>query len=110
MAAREPNTRSSLDGFVTSDLTAALPGATVGIDGLTGGLHRQTATNSSGYYLLDDVPPGGYSVWAEVRGYGCIIYPHVAVFRGQRTRQDFHFVRGKRLPKGCQPVEKITDP
>ena len=106
--AREPSARSSIDGMVTSDLATVLPGATVGLSSLTGAIHRETVTNLSGYYLLDDLPAGGYTLWAEARGYGCILYPHVAVFRGQRIRQDFHFVRTKRLPKNCEPVEQKT--
>ena len=108
LMARQPSSRASIDGFVTSDFVMALPGATIGIDSVTGSFHRQTTTDPSGYYLLDDLQQGAYSLWAEVKGYGCILYPQVAVFRGQHTRQDFHFVRPKRPPEGCRPVEKRT--
>ena len=100
--ARQPNSRASIDGFVTGDLVTALPGATVGIGSVTGSFHRQTTTDPSGYYSLDELQQGAYSLWAEVKGYGCILYPQVAVFRGQHTRQDFRFVRPKRPPESCQ--------
>jgi len=104
----EAGDRSAVDGFVTRDMAAAVSGATIGIDSRTGDFHRQTTTNMSGYYSMDDLEPGGYSVWAEIKGYGCIIYPHVALFPGERTHQDFHFVRAKRSPGNCEPIQKTV--
>ena len=99
--------RAGIEGFVTSDtLAAAVYGATVGIDSRAGSFHRQTTTNTSGYFLMDDLQPGGYSLWAEIKGYGCIIYPHVALFSGEPAYQGFHFVRTKRNPGNCEPVQK----
>jgi hypothetical protein len=46
-----------IEGFVTSDLASIIPDARVGIDSLTRGFHRETSTNNSGYYLLDDLTP-----------------------------------------------------
>lgn len=105
-AAAPPEQHTLVEGFVTSEVAANVPGATVGVDSLTRGFHRQTATDFSGYYLIDNLKPGSYSVWAEVKGFGCIIYPHVAVFAGQRVREDFHFVHAKKYPGNCEPVEK----
>lgn len=96
---------SGVDGFVTSNIQAVIAGAPVGVDSLANGLHRETVTDSSGYYLIDNLRPGAYSVWAEFKGYGCIIYPHVPVIEGQRRRQNFHFVRAKRFPQNCLPLE-----
>ena len=36
VGASEPGDRSGIDGFVTGDIAAAVPGATVGIDSRTG--------------------------------------------------------------------------
>ena len=99
---------SGIEGFVTSDIASVIPNATIGVDSVTRGFHRQTVTNTSEYYLADELNPGAYSVWAEVKGLGCIIYPHVAVFPGTRVRQDFYFVRAKRYPRSCEPVQKKT--
>ena len=100
---------SSIDGLVTSDIAGTIPNARIGVDKVTGGFHRETTTNSSGYYLVDDLSPGAYSVWAEVRGLGCIIYPHLAVPPGERIHQNFHFVRAKRYPGNCEPVQKRSE-
>jgi Carboxypeptidase regulatory-like domain len=104
----ESSDRSGIDGFVTRDMAAAVSGATIGIDRQTGGFHRQTKTNASGYCSIDDLEPGRYSFWGEIKGYGCIIYPHVALFPGERARQDFHFVRAKRSPGSCEPTQKTA--
>jgi Carboxypeptidase regulatory-like domain len=106
IAPARQNQPAGIEGFVTSDLAARIPNATIGVDSLTRGFHRQTATNTSGYYLVNELNPGAYSVWADVNGLGCIIYPHVTVFPGQRVRQDFHFVRAKRYPGACEPLQK----
>jgi len=106
IAGSQTNEPAAIEGFVTSDIAAVIPGAKIGVDSLTRGFHRETATNNSGYYLVNDLNPGSYSVWAEVSGLGCIIYPHVALFPGQRLRQDFLFARAKRYPGNCEPLEK----
>ncbi len=100
----QPVTRSGIDGFVTMDVTAAATGASIGVDSMTKGGHFRATTSNSGYYLVDDIEPGAYSVWAEVKGIGCIIYPNVAVYRGQRTRRDFNFVHASRDKGNCQPA------
>jgi hypothetical protein len=101
----QPHDRSGIEGFVTSDVGAAIPNATVGVDSLTKGLHRESVTNTSGYYLVNELDPGAYSVRVEVKGLGCIVYPHVAVLPGHRVRQNFHFARAKRYPGNCEPAE-----
>lgn len=100
---QEQQQSSAIEGFVTSDIAAVVPGATIRLDSITRGYHRDTQTNSSGYYMLDEVQPGAYSLCAEVRGLGCIIYPHVALSPRQHLHQDFVFVRAKRYPEGCEP-------
>lgn len=106
LAARQPAENTVIEGFVTSDIVAAVPGASVGVDSLARGFHRQITTDTSGYYSFDHLEPGAYSIWAEIKGVGCIIYPHVAVYRGQRVREDFHFAQAKKYPGNCEPVEK----
>jgi Carboxypeptidase regulatory-like domain len=68
------------------------------------GVFWETTTNSSGYYLLGDVRPGKYTMWAEMNGHGCIVIPRVLVKDGQRARQDFHFSKGETYP-GCESVK-----
>jgi len=107
LLAAQTGDRSSIDGFVTRDM-AAVSGATIGIDKKNEGFHLQTTTNKSGYYSIEDLDPGGYSVWAEIKGYGCIIHPHVPLFPGKHAHQTFHFARAKRNPGNCEPIQKTV--
>lgn len=89
------NKSSTVDGFVTLNATVPLAGVTIGIDSRAWGIHLESTTNASGYYLFQDVRPGAYAMWADAKGYGCILIPHVAVNYDAHVRQDFNFVRGK---------------
>ena len=102
----QPDRASGIEGFVTADVTASIPNARIGVDSVSKGLHRETVTDVSGYYLVVELSPGAYSVWAEVPGLGCILYPRVIVFPGQIVRQDFHFVRTKRHANTCESIPK----
>jgi len=106
MQAQQQHPATRVEGFVSSDLAGAIPGAAIRLDSITSGYHRDTLTNSSGYYSIDELQPGSYSLCAEVRSYGCIIYPRVVIQPGERVRQDFIFVRAKRKPGVCEPTDK----
>jgi hypothetical protein len=90
-----------IEGFVTSDAVAAVPGARVGIDSVTKGLHRESSTNINGHYSFEELPPGAYSIWAEIKDLGCLVYPHISLFPGRRVRQDFHFAKANRNSNSC---------
>ena len=104
----EPVDPSGVDGFVKGDIGTALSTARIGIDSLSRVVHRETSTNSSGYYLIDNLESGGYSLWVEVSGHGCIYYPHITIFPGQRLHQDFEFTRTKKFPSSCEQPKKKT--
>lgn len=55
--------------------------------------------------MFEEMRPGAYSVWADAKGYGCILIPHFVVHYGERVRQDFNFIGGKAYG-GCESVEK----
>ena len=105
LLASDQRKTSGLEGFVKLYAIKPVPGAAIGVDSLTRGTHLRGTTNASGYYSFDDVRPGTYSVSAEAKGYGCIIYPHVVVQYGERLRQDFNFMTAKAL-SDCGTVEK----
>lgn len=96
---------SSIEGGVTLNTTIHLAGATISVDSLARGVHIQRETDGSGYYLFEEIQPGAYSMWADAKGYGCILIPRVAVHYDERVRQDFNFVRGKTY-KSCEGVDK----
>jgi hypothetical protein len=100
----DPHQSSSIEGFATLNATTHLTDVTIGVDSLAKGTHLQRNTNTSGYYLFEEGEPGAYSMWAEAKGYGCILIPRVAVHYGERVHQNFNFVRG--APGSCEPVEE----
>jgi hypothetical protein len=59
----------SLLGTITDSSGAAVPNAKVTITDTNTGINRTTTTNESGNYNFSDVPPGTYSVAAEVTGF-----------------------------------------
>jgi hypothetical protein len=99
----QPQAECEIQGFVTGDPGGNIANAVIGVDNLSRQIHRQTVTDSSGHYVIANLEPGGYSAWAEVKGYGCIIYPNVSLFSGDRVRQDFHFVRPEHIKNNCAP-------
>lgn len=96
---------ASVQGFVALNAVASLPGVTIGLDNLGHGTHFEATTDGSGYYQFPEVTPGAYSIFADAKGYGCILIPHLAVHYGEQVRQDFNFVRG-RAYDGCDVENK----
>jgi len=58
-----------ISGFVRDAQQAALPGATVTVTNQATGTKRSTVTNSTGFYVLPDIPVGVYTVGAELSGF-----------------------------------------
>jgi len=73
----------SLRGYITDDTGAALPGVTVtaASDVLIGGT-RTAVTDSTGYYRLINLPPGNYSVSAELPSFATYLREGILVRAG----------------------------
>lgn len=107
--ARDLHKGSSIEGFVTLNATTFLSGVAIGVDGLGGSEHIESKSDGSGHYLFEEIRPGAYSMWADAKGYGCILIPRVAVHYEERVRQDFNFIRG-RAYGGCEATKKRSKP
>ncbi len=59
----------AINGLVTDDTGGALPGVTVTARNAATGESRTVVTNASGRYQLTALPPGRYSVTAELAGF-----------------------------------------
>jgi hypothetical protein len=103
-----PDKISCVEGNVTLNSLTPLSGVTIGVDSTTRDIHLQRTTNSAGYFLFEQIRPGPYTIWADAKGYGCILIPRLIVPRGERVRQDFNFIRGG-LYGACEPL-KSTKP
>ena len=58
-----------ISGFVRDAQQGALPGATVTIANDATGHKRSTVTNSTGFYVLPDLPVGTYAMTVELSGF-----------------------------------------
>ncbi len=69
----------SLDGYVTDQSHAALPGATVTARNLGTGEARSATTNATGFYRLLSLPTGSYEVRFELAGFKSVRRAGVSV-------------------------------
>lgn len=60
---------TSLSGTVRDSSGAVVPGANVSVRNEATSLERRTTTNTSGYYVATNLPPGTYTVTVEATGF-----------------------------------------
>jgi hypothetical protein len=89
---------SGVQGVVTLG-GAAFPAVEVEASSSSLGQFWETSTSGSGQYVFDKLPPGRYTVWAEVTGHGCIVKSGVVVKDGSRSIQNFRFSKNKTYPR-----------
>jgi putative OmpL-like beta-barrel porin-2/carboxypeptidase family protein len=75
-------------GMVTNPVGVAVAHATVTAVKADGGAIRATLSGSDGVYSFADLPPGAWSVTAEVEGAPSVTAPSLAVVSGKATRHD----------------------
>lgn len=81
-------TSGSINGRVVDPTGAVLPGATVTVRSQETGLRRDVATDPDGTYSVPLLPPGKYSVRAELVGLGKAVMTDVEVLLGNSTKVD----------------------
>jgi len=81
-------TTGSISGKITDGSGAALPGVTVTATNTDTGLTRNAITETAGDYSLALLPPGRYSVTADLAGLGNASNPRVTVLLGTTTKTD----------------------
>src|SRR5215813_1327591 len=62
-------TEGSILGTVTDPSGSVVPGARIQLTGVETGLVRKTVSNSTGEYVVANLPPGSYKVVAEMGGF-----------------------------------------
>jgi hypothetical protein len=75
-------------GMVTNPAGVPVAHATVTAVRADGGAVRATLSGSDGVYSFGDLPPGNWSVTAQVNGAPQVIVPALTVVAGQATRRD----------------------
>ena len=84
---------------------SAFPGTEVVASSAASGQFWQTSSDSRGRYVLEGLPAGRYTVWAEATGQGCIVFGDIMVKPGARVRRDFRFAKNKTYP-GCESMTR----
>ena len=75
-------TEGSIRGYVRDEQGGALPGVTMTVTSADVAKPRVAVSDQEGYYRLLNVPPGDYTVTAELAGFSKIVRPNVVVRAG----------------------------
>jgi hypothetical protein len=84
----------AITGTVTDPSNAVTPGAKIEARNVSTGVVYSLTTNSSGLYLIPDVPIGHYKVSAELQGFKRSEQPDVEIRIGDRKEVDFRLEVG----------------
>ncbi len=76
----------NIEGVVTDEQQAVLPGVTVTIRNVATGLTRTATTDSSGRYVFSGLPPEGrYELETELTGFASQVRNNLVFNAGQRA-------------------------
>lgn len=78
----------SIQGTVTDESGALIPGAQIAIRNLDTGVSQQTRSNTAGIYFIGEVRPGSYSVEAQAAGFARFVRSGITVRIEDRLRVD----------------------
>jgi Carboxypeptidase regulatory-like domain len=81
-------------GTIADQTGAVIAGATVTIKDASTGSTRTTTTNSSGQYVMVNIPPGDYTIRVSKTGFSVSEIMHQAVSVGSQTTADVKLMLG----------------
>ena len=90
--AQDTLTKGSIAGTVVDSTGAIVPGAKVKITGPA--TDRQTTTNDQGYFTVENLTPGNYSVRVEVANFKTAEVTNVTVYVGKTATQNITLEAG----------------
>lgn len=79
---------ATIEGIVTDQNNAVVPGAKVTVKNVDTGLTREITTDSSGIYRITALPPGTYQIAASGQGFAENKYGSVTLTVGQKLNLD----------------------
>jgi hypothetical protein len=82
-------TGAAIDGVIKDEQGAVLPGATLTIRNVESGVERSAVSESDGRYRLQALPPGTYSLKAELQGFAAQEVVDIVMTIGLELKQDF---------------------
>ncbi len=80
---------TNIQGFVTDDSGAALPGVRIELEDRERGQIRTAVTNREGFFAIRSVPSGSYDLTASLSGFGPQRLEAIQVLVGQALDFDF---------------------
>ena len=88
-------TTGSISGSVVDESKSVLPGVTITVTNLGTGLERVQVSDTDGRYRVLDLPPGQYTVKAEISGFAPVLRSDLTVAIGRDLLADIEMkVRG----------------
>ncbi len=103
---------ASVSGIVTDESKGVLPGVTVTATSLDSGRVSTAVTDAKGEYQLVNLPPGRYSLGAELTGFGSATVPVLELRVGQNATLPFSLKVGSLsetlVVTGESPLVDIT--
>jgi hypothetical protein len=87
----------SIEGLIR-DERGAVEGASVEARNVMSGAIFHAESNVTGYYKLENIRAGRYSLWVEAVDHDSIWIPPVSVERGQSLQQHFRMTRNRPNP------------
>ena len=87
-AAAQPSSEGSIRGFIKDEQGGALPGVTVTAISATVAGQYSAVSDAEGFYRLIGLPPGEYSLTAELSGFAKFTRPAVLVRAGLNISVD----------------------
>ena len=73
----------NIAGTVTDEKQAVIPGATVNIKNISTGFTRTDVTNTDGRFRFSEIPPGGYEITVEAKGFAKLIRTGIGLLSNQ---------------------------
>src|SRR5881628_1085335 len=77
-----------ISGFVRDAQQGALPGAAVTMTNERTGSKRTAITNSTGFYVIPDVPVGSYAIAIELQGFKKFAQPGIRLSAASQIAVD----------------------
>jgi hypothetical protein len=99
---------AQINGTVRDQGGALIPNATVQIQNRDTGLVRQTVTNSTGIYVLSQIPPGFYSITASSPGFSLAVRTGVELVVSQSATLDFSLKPGSSTETVAVSAQTVT--
>ena len=81
-------TGSSIQGVITDEQSAVLPGTTLTLRNAESGVVRTTVSEGNGEYRFTGLPSGIYTLTSELAGFATVAVERITVTIGSQLRQD----------------------